>query len=193
MRTVHASKSAEPRPASQESFRLDALRTRVAFSVRHMTGRVHGAFMRLSGSVDYDARRPENTAVQVTIQSASVVTHSAARDARVRSSGFLDVRAFPEITFASTSARRCRRSLEVTGQLTIHGVSRPVTVTVGKMQKRSSECEPSEGRGSGISAVARARVRRTEFGVGPNSEHELVGLMIGDEVAIELDIELVRQ
>src|SRR6478736_362951 len=179
--------------APHGSFRLDTLRTRVAFSVRHLTGRVHGVFIRVAGVVNYDAQSPENVAVHATIQSSSVVTHSAARDARVRSSGFLDVRAFPEITFVSTSARRCRRSLEVTGQLTIHGVSRPVTVTVGKMQKRSSECEPSEGRGSGISAVARARVRRTEFGVGPNSEHELVGLMIGDEVAIELDIELVRQ
>jgi len=184
---------AHEQSATSSTFRLDALRTRVAFSVRHLTGRVHGAFMRLSGTVDYDARRPEITAIQVTIRSASVVTHSVARDARVRSSGFLDVRAFPEITFASTSARRVRRSLMVTGDLTIRGVSRLVTLTVSKIQKRGAESGAPEGRGAGMSAVARACIRRSEFGVGPNLVHELAGLVIGDEVAIEMDIELVRE
>lgn len=175
------------------SLRLDTLRTRVGFSVRHVTGRVHGAFIRVSGSVSYDARRPESTAARVTIQSSSVTTHNAARDARVRSPGFLNVRAFPEISFASTSARRCRRSLEVTGNLTIHGVTRPVTVTVGKMRKLAGVGATLNERGPRISAVARATVLRSAFGVGPNSESELGGLLLGDEISIELDIELVRE
>ena len=192
MNSAHASNWTS-QLASHETFRLDTLRTRVAFSVRHLTGRVHGAFTRLSGSIDYDAQKPENLVVRVTIQSSSVVTHNAARDARVRSSGFLDVRAFPEITFASTSARRCRRSLEVTGDLTIHGVSRPVTMMVGRTRRRGAAGGAPEGRGSGISAVARTSVLRSEFGVGPNSEFELGSLMIGDEIAIEMDLELVRE
>jgi len=193
MISVHPAMNPTPQLAAYGSFRLDTLRTRVAFSVRHLTGRVHGAFTRVTGSVNYDARSPENMAVCVTIQSASIVTHNAARDARVRSSGFLNVRAFPEIRFVSTSAQRCRRSLEVTGDLTIHGVSRPVTVTVGKMRRNAASGGAPEGRGSGISVVARAQVLRSEFGVGPNSELELGGLMIGDVIAVEMDVELVRE
>jgi len=192
MISAHPSINPTPQLETHGSFRIDTLRTRVAFSVRHLTGRVHGAFTRVKGLVTYDARRPENLAVRVTIQSASVVTHNAARDARLRSSGFLDVRAFPEISFVSSSARRCRRSLEVTGDLTIHGIARPVTLTVGKMRKAATGGAP-EGRGSGISVVARAQVLRSEFGVGPNSELELGGLMIGDVIAIEMDVELVRE
>jgi polyisoprenoid-binding protein YceI len=176
--------------APHGSFRLDTLRTRVAFSVRHLTGRVHGVFTRVAGEVDYDARCPENMAVRVTIQTSSVVTHSAARDARVRSTGFLDVRTFPEITFVSTSARRCRRSLEVTGKLTIHGVSRHVTVTVGRMRTVATTSGARGGRGPGLAVVAKAQLLRSEFGVGPNSEFDLGGLMIGDEIAIEMDVEL---
>jgi len=193
MISVQPSMNWTPQLASQGSFRLDTLRTRVAFSVRHLTGRVRGVFNRLSGVVQYDARKPENIAARVTIQASSVTTHSPARDARVRSAGFLNVRAFPEITFAATGARRSRRSLEVTGKLTIHGVSHPVTVTVGKMQRRAAENGAPAGSGSGISAVARARVLRSDFGVGPNSELEFGGLMIGDEITIEMDIELVPE
>jgi polyisoprenoid-binding protein YceI len=179
-----------PQLAPHGSFRLDTLRSRVAFSVRHVTGRVNGVFTRVAGVVDYDAQSPESVAVRVTIQTSSVVTHSATRDARVRSSGFLDVRAFPEITFVSTSAQRCRRSLEVTGNLTLHGVSRRVTVIVGKMRKIAASGGGREARGPGIAVVAKAQVLRSEFGVGPNSELELGGLMIGDQVTIEMDVEL---
>jgi polyisoprenoid-binding protein YceI len=182
-----------PQLPAHASFRLDTLRTRVAFSVRHLTGRVQGVFTRVAGSVNYDAQRPEDMAIRVTIQSASVVTHNAARDARMRSAGFLNVRAFPEISFVSCGAQRCRRSLEVTGELTIHGVTRPVTVTVGKLRRSAASGGVAEGRGSRITAAARAQVLRSEFGVGPTSELELGGLMIGDTIAIEMDVELVRE
>src|SRR6187431_3124064 len=156
MISVHPSTDRTLQPAPHGTFRLDTLRSRVAFSVRHMTGRVHGVFTRVAGVVDYDARHPESIAARVTIQSSSVVTHSAARDARVRSPGFLDVRAFPEITFVATGARRCRRSLEVLGNLTIHGVSRHVTVTVGKVRRIATTSKAREGRGPGIAVVAKA-------------------------------------
>jgi polyisoprenoid-binding protein YceI len=190
--SMQASPASTPQ-LTPHALRLDTLRTRLAFNVRHLMGRVRGVFTRVAGVVHYDPQKPENTAVRVTIQSSSVVTHNAARDARVRSSGFLNVRAFPEITFVSTTARRCRRRLEVTGDLTIHGISRPVTLTVSRLRKSAARSGAPEGRGSGISLVARARLNRSEFGVGPNSELELGGLMIGDEIAVEMDVELVRE
>lgn len=174
-------------------FRVDTLRTRVGFSVRHLTGRVQGAFTHVAGSVKYDARSPEAIVVCIAIQSASILTHNAARDARLRSPGFLNVRAFPEIGFAATGARRCRRSLEVTGDLTIRGVARPVTVTVGRVRRSAGDGADPAGRASGLSVVARAEVLRSEFGVAANAELELGGLMLGDVIAIEIDVELVQE
>jgi len=171
------------------TYALDTLRTRVSFSVRHVAGRVRGVFTRALGIVDYDPKHPEASAVHVIIQASSVTTHDETRDVRLRSSGFLDCRAFPQIGFVSTSFRRTGRKLEVTGELTLHGVTRPVTVSVGRMRSHTAPA----GFVSHISAQARALLRRSEFGVGPSSEHELGGLLIGDEVAIELDLELVRR
>ncbi len=177
------------RRGGEASFLLDTLRTRVSFSVRHLTGRVRGVFTRAVGVVDFDPRRPEATAVHVNILSSSVTTHDETRDLRLRSSGFLDCRTFPQIDFVSTFARRTGRKLDVTGELTLHGVTRSVTVSVGRMRFHAA---PS-GAVSSISAQARALLQRSDFGVGPNSEHELGGLLIGDEVAIDLDLELVRR
>ncbi|HET7539559.1 MAG TPA: YceI family protein [Polyangiaceae bacterium] len=171
------------------TFLLDTLRTRVSFSVRHVTGRVHGVFTRAVGVVDYDPSRADATTVHVTIQSSSVVTHDETRDARLRSCGFLDCRAFPQIEFVSTSVRRSGRKLDVSGELTLHGVTRPVTVSVGRIHSDAAPGEPV----SRISAPVRAVLHRSEFGVGPSSELELGGLLIGDDVAIEIDLELVRK
>jgi len=170
------------------TYLIDTLRSRVGFSVRHLTGRVRGAFGHVSGIVIHDSQRPEATSVRITIQSASVTTHSIPRDVRLRSAGFLDVRAFPEITFVSTVARRLGRKLEVIGELTLHGVSRPVTVNVG----RTRTSPVAMGRDSSIGASARALVPRLEFGVGPSSELAIGGLLIGDEVAVEIDLEFLH-
>jgi polyisoprenoid-binding protein YceI len=147
--------SAAPR-AGGGMYLLDARRSLVGLSVRHLTGRVHGTFLRVSGAVSYDPRRPETTAVRVVIRTASVVTHNPARDARLRSHEFFDARRFPEIAFVSTSARRAGRRLEVTGDLTIRGITCPVTLTVSKL--RTSGARPA--RATEINAVMRAVLRR---------------------------------
>ncbi|HEX5100131.1 MAG TPA: YceI family protein [Polyangiaceae bacterium] len=165
-------------------FRLDSRRSLVGFSVRHLTGRVHGTFMRVSGAVSYDPRRPDTTTVRVVIRAASVVTHNPTRDARLRSPEFFDARRFPEITFVSTSARRAGRRLEVTGDLTIRGVTCPVALTVGKLRT-------SGARATEINAVMHAVLRRSDFGVGPSSVLEGSGLLIGDEITVDIDLELV--
>jgi polyisoprenoid-binding protein YceI len=168
------------------TYRLDTLRSHVAFSVRHVGGRVHGSFTRVAGEVSFDPTHPEATAVRVTIQSASVATHHELRDARLRSAGFLDARTFPEITFVSTAARRSGRQLMLTGELAIRGVGRPVTVTVGRVRTRDGQ----GGRGTRIAAVARAQLRRSDFGVGPSTALDGGGLLIGDEIAVDMDLEL---
>lgn len=169
-------------------YQLDSRRSLVGFSVRHLTGRVHGTFTRVSGEVSYDPGRPETTAARVVIRTASVVTHNPTRDARLRSSEFFDARRFPEITFVATSARRARRRLEVTGELTIRGVTRPVSLTVGKLRASGA----GRSRATELNAVMHATLRRSDFGVGPRSALEGSGLLIGDEITVDIDLELVR-
>jgi polyisoprenoid-binding protein YceI len=167
-------------------FLVDSVRSRVGFSVRHVAGRVHGAFSHASGVIHYDPRKPEATAARVSIQASSVLTHNDVRDLRLRSSGFLDVRSFPEITFVSTAARRVGHKLEVTGELTLRGVSRPVTLTVGRLRKTATAAAALVR----VSALVRGTLRRLDFGVGPSSELELGGLLIGDEIAVDIELEL---
>jgi polyisoprenoid-binding protein YceI len=170
-------------------FLVDSLRSRVGFSVRHVTGRVQGAFSQVSGVIHHDPSKPEATAARVSIQASSVLTHNDVRDLRLRSSGFLDVRTFPEITFVSTAARRVGHKLEVTGELTLRGVSRPVTLTVARLRKTGTAAAALVR----VSALVRGTFRRLDFGVGPSSELELGGLLIGDEIAVEIELEIARK
>jgi polyisoprenoid-binding protein YceI len=171
-------------------YRVDTLRSRVGFSVRHALGRVQGVFTRVVGVVTFDPRKLDAVTARVTIQAASVMTHDTIRDSRLRSAGFLDARSFPQITFVSTGAQRSGGTLEVTGELTIHGITHPATVAVDRLRTTGARKEKElEAR---ISARARARLRRLDFGVGPSSTVELGGLLIGDEVDIEMDLDLAR-
>lgn len=184
--SISVEDQAAPR-ASSSTYRLDARRSLVRFSVRHLTGRVHGTFMRATGTVTYDPKRPEATAVRVTIQAGSVMTHNPARDSRLRSHGFLDARKYPAISFVAGSAQRAGRKLEVTGELTMRGVTCPVTVTVGRVRAGGGRDQRTEE----LNAVARAVLRRSDFGVGPSGALE-GGVLIGDEIAVDIDVELVR-
>lgn len=144
--------------------------------------------MRVAGTVQYDSRRPQLTVVRVVICTDSIVTHNRTRDARLRSHGFFDVRRFPHISFASTSVRRAGRRLEVTGDLVIHGIARSITLTVGSVHV--SDARDTQARD--MNAVARAVLSRSDFGVGPSSVLDGGGPLIGDEIAIEMDLVLVR-
>jgi polyisoprenoid-binding protein YceI len=179
-----------PSTSAAGTFALDASHSHVGFAVRHMMiSNVRGEFQKLAGTVSYDPARPEATAVDVKIEVASVNTRDEKRDAHLKSADFFDAENFPYLTFTSKSARRRKDGLELTGELTIHGTTREVTLAVEDITPEHAD--PWGNRRVGASA--RTKIRRSDFGMQRNAALEAGGVLVGDEVSIELEVELIRQ
>jgi polyisoprenoid-binding protein YceI len=169
---------------------LDASHSQVGFSVRHMMiTNVRGEFGQVAGQVSYDPRRPEQSQVSVTIDVASINTRDDKRDAHLRSADFFDVANHPRMTFVSKAARPVDGGLELVGDLTIAGTTREVTLAIEDITPEHTD--PWGGQRMG--ATARTRIRRSDFGMRWNAALEAGGVLVGDEVKIEIEAELVRQ
>jgi polyisoprenoid-binding protein YceI len=172
------------------TFVLDAAHSHVGFAVRHlMISNVRGEFTKLEGSVSYDPSHPEATAVSVKIDAASISTREEQRDQHLKSADFLDADAYPHLTFVSKSAKQSRNGLDLEGSLTIHGTTRDVTLHVDDITPEHAD--PYGNRR--IGASARTKIRRSDFGMRWNAALEAGGVLVGDEVSIELEVELIRQ
>jgi|SRR4051794_33194340 polyisoprenoid-binding protein YceI len=172
------------------TFAIDASHSHVGFAVRHMmVSNVRGEFTKLAGTVSYDPAQPEATRVDVKIDVASLNTREEKRDAHLRSGDFFDAENFPHITFVSKSARRRDDGLEVVGDLTIHGTAREVKLAVDDIT--AEHTDPWGGKR--IGASARTKIRRSDFGMRWNAALEAGGVLVGDEISIELEVELIRQ
>ncbi|HTQ02325.1 MAG TPA: YceI family protein [Polyangiaceae bacterium] len=172
------------------TFDLDASHSHVGFAVRHMmVSNVRGEFTKLAGTVSYDPAAPENTAIDVKIDVASVNTREEKRDGHLRSADFFDAEQYPHITFVSKQTRRKSGGLEVKGDLTIHGTTREVTLAVEDITPEHADPWGKQRMG----ASARTKIRRSDFGMRWNAALEAGGVLVGDEVSIELEVELVRR
>lgn len=179
-----------PAQKAAGTFTLDASHSHVGFAVRHMmVSNVRGEFTKLAGSVSYDPDKPEATRVDVKIDVASLNTREEKRDAHLRSGDFFDAENFPHITFVSKSVRRRDAGLEVTGDLTIHGTTREVKLAVDDVTAEHADPWGQKR----IGASARTKIRRSDFGMRWNAALEAGGVLVGDEVSIELEVELIRQ
>ena len=179
----------ETRPTAG-TFTLDAAHSHVGFAVRHMmVSNVSGEFTKLAGTVKYDPSNPEATRVEVQIDVASINTREEKRDAHLRSGDFFDAEAFPHITFVSKQARERGDGLELLGDLTIHGTTREVKLAVEDITPEHADPWGKQRMG----ASARTKIRRSDFGMRWNAALEAGGVLVGDEVSIELEVELIRQ
>ncbi|WP_437736147.1 YceI family protein [Sorangium sp. So ce1335] len=177
-------------PSQAARWTIDKAHSGVSFSVRHMMiSNVRGEFEGVAGEVTYDPRRPEASQVSAAIDAASIRTRNDERDAHLRSADFLDAERYPTITFVATSVRRRGDGLDVVGDLTIRGVSREVTLAVSELS--GEHTDPYGGRRLG--ATATTKIRRSDFGMSFNAILETGGVLVGDEIAITLDIQLVKQ
>jgi polyisoprenoid-binding protein YceI len=169
---------------------VDPAHTTVGFSVRHlMITNVRGTFEKVGGTVRYDPARPEAARVEITIAADSVDTREPQRDAHLRSADFFDAATHPSITFRSTRVRRGEACpLEITGDLTIRGTTREVTLAVAEVTGEQRDFQGKRRFG----ASAAARVRRSDFGMTYNKLLEAGGVGIGDEVTLSLDVSLVN-
>lgn len=180
--------TASLRPARADEFAIDNSHTSVIFGVSHLGYSItYGRFNKLSGTFTLDAKGPEASTFQVAIDAASIDTNDAKRDEHLTGPDFFNAGEFPVITFKSTKVAPRKTdtgiTLEVTGDLTMHGVTKPVTLELQKL---------GEGPGPGgndfrTGFSGQAKLKRSDFGmtnmVGP----------VGDEVAITISIEGIRK
>ena len=182
-----------PAPASDSvpatRWTLDPAHTNVLFTVRHMMiSNVRGEFGKVTGEVAFDPSRPEQARLTATIDVASINTREEKRDAHLRSPDFLDVEKYPTIAFASKAVRRHGDGYEVTGDLTIHGTTREIALTVEDV---TAEHKDPWGN-TRVGASARTKIKRSDFGMQWNAALELGGVLVGDEVSIHIDAELIK-
>jgi len=176
---------------SQVTYQIDPAHSAAHFSVRHMMiSNVRGDFTKLSGTVLLDAGTPANSAVEALIEAASIDTREAQRDAHLKSADFFEVEKYREIAFRSKAvAPAGDGELRVTGDLTIHGVTREVTLQV---EGPTPEVKDPWGN-LRIGATATTRINRKDFGLGFNVALEAGGVLVGEEIRISIDIEAIRQ
>ncbi len=171
------------------TYEIDSAHSSVHFSVRHlMVSNVRGEFSKVSGTVKFDPDNPDASTVEATIDATTISTRDPERDAHLKSPDFLDVERFPTITFRSKRVETSPGGGKVTGDLTIHGVTREITLDV---EGPAPEITDPWGK-KRIGASATTKLSRKEFGLTWNAALETGGVMIGDEVKIEIDVEIVR-
>jgi polyisoprenoid-binding protein YceI len=169
--------------AQATSWIIDPNHSSVGFSIRHLFSKVPGAFDKFSGTIDYDPANPTAASVKVEIDPASIDTKTQKRDDHLRSPDFFDVAKFPAMTFQSTKVTKGEgNALAVEGNLTMHGVTKPVTLAVTFLG-----AGPAMG-GQRAGFEATTKIDRKDFGIIWNKTLDS-GTLLGDDVDIAIGIE----
>lgn len=175
--------------ALAQSYTIDGAHSKAQFSVRHMmVSNVRGEFTKMKGTIDYDEKNPAAIRIEATIDAASINTGEPKRDEHLKSPDFFDVAKYPAITFRSRSARKTAGGLAVTGDLTIHGVTKEVVLQVEGPSPEVRDPWGNLRRG----ATAATKINRKDFGLTWNAALETGGVVVGEEVAITIDVEAMR-
>lgn len=167
------------------------MHTAAQFSVRHLTiSTVRGAFSKVTGTVQFDDQDVSKSSVDVTIDVSTVDTRELARDKDLRSEKFFDVEHFPTMTFNSTKVEQAGAGkLKVTGNLTIRGVTKEVVLDVDG--PTAAIKDPYGNQRAAVNATT--KINRQDFGVKWNSTIDGGGVVVGDEVNITIDAEMIKQ
>jgi polyisoprenoid-binding protein YceI len=169
---------------------LDASHSHAGFSVRHlMISNVRGEFTELTSELQFDPENIQDASVHVAIKAASINTRDANRDGHLRSADFFDVELYPEILFQSSNwESKSNGELLVMGDLTIHGKTRPVLLTV-----ESTPIMKDPWGGTRVGFSGKTKINRKDFGLTWNAALETGGFVVGDEITITLEAEFVKQ
>lgn len=170
-------------PAAAQTYQIDPVHTSLVFRVKHMnTAYVYGMFRDVKGTVTVHEANPAQSSITIEVDANSVYTANEQRDNHLRSPDFFNTRQFPTITFRSTEVRRVNaNTVQVKGNLTIRGVTRPITTSVTLTGKGKNQ----QGRDI-IGFETTFTIRRSEFGI----RYGLPGL--GDDVRVTLSVEAAR-
>jgi polyisoprenoid-binding protein YceI len=176
--------------ATVTAWKIDPAHSVAEFKVKHMMiANVKGKFSGISGTLHLDEADPARSTVGASIPLDTVFTGDAQRDAHRKSPDFFHVEKHPEMTFKSTKIEVKRPGeLAVTGDLTIHGVTKPVTFAVEGPTPPGKD--PWGNTRIGLEATG--KINRKDFGLGWNAALETGGVLVGEEVAITLDVEFIK-
>ena len=173
---------------AQETWTVDKGHSTANFKIRHFTANVVGGFNDFDGTITLDRANPAKSSVEFTIQAASIDTNSENRDKHLRSADFFDVEKFPTITFKSTAvAAKGKDAFDVTGDLTLHGVTKRVTlpVTFGGFMKTS--------RGEKAGFEVETTLNRKDYGIVWNRALDEGGFMLSDDVKVTINLEMNKK
>jgi polyisoprenoid-binding protein YceI len=175
-------------PVVAETFVIDRNHSDASFQVRHFVSNVRGAFTDFQGTIEGDPARPEAATVEFTVKTASIDTNQENRDKHLRSADFFDAEKFPEITFKSTKIKALgKNKYEVAGNLSMHGVTKPVTLHVTSMGSVGA------GKDEKFGFEATTTLNRKDFGIVWNKALDNGGYMLGDDVTVTVNIEAARK
>ncbi len=170
------------------TWKLDPVHTDISFTVRHMmVSKVRGKFTQFEGTI-ITAENPEDSSVEVSVQMNSIDTGTPDRDNHLRSQDFFEAEKFPTMTFKSTALRQAGSDFELDGDLTIHGVTKPITL---HFEVNGFTKDPYGGTRAGFSASG--EINRKDFGITISMPMDGGGVVVGDKVAIHLEVEAILE
>ncbi len=171
-------------------YEIDPAHSSLQFSVRHlMMSNVRGAFSGVHGVLNYDPQNPSASTVEASVDVNTVNTHDAQRDAHLKTPEFFDTAEFPTITFRSTKVeKKGDGEFQVTGDLTLHGVTKPVTLNVEEVSEEGKDLWGN----TRIGASAKTKIKRSDFGLTWNAALEAGGVVVGDDVKLDFELEFVK-
>ena len=177
-------------PGTITTWKLDPAHSVAEFKVKHMMiSNVKGSFSGLSGSLQLDESDYTHSKIEASVPVASLSTGDAQRDGHVKSADFLDAEKYPAITFKSTNIdSEGGADYSVTGELTLHGVTKSVTFAVEGVSEPTKD--PWGNHRIGLSATT--KIKRKDFGLIWNSALETGGVLVGEEVTINLEVQFIE-
>lgn len=177
-------------PAQASTWNFDSDHSNVGFSVKHaMISNVHGSFRKASGTLELDDKDISKSKVDIEIVIDSIDTRNDKRDAHLKSPDFFNAAKFPTMTFKSTKVKKSGKGLEVDGLLTMHGVSKNVVL---KVEGPTPAIKDPFGM-MRSAASATAKINRKDFGLTWSQALEAGGVLVGDEISIQIDAEFVKK
>lgn len=175
-------------PLRAESYKIDPSHSEVGFTIRHMVSNVRGRFNDFAGTVDMDPKAPQKGSVEFSVKTTSIDTGNADRDKHLRTADFFDAEKYPEITFKSDSVKATgKNTYNVTGTLTMHGVSKKVTLPV---TFNGEGKDPWGNTRAGFETST--KLDRKEYGIVWNKAIDNGGVLLGDDVNVSINLETVK-
>jgi polyisoprenoid-binding protein YceI len=169
-------------------YKIDASHSSVGFGIRHLVGKVKGQFKEFEGTFSFDAKKPAAATGKFVVKTASISTENEKRDEHLKNEDFFDVKKHPEMTLDKIKlAPKGKDKYKMTGELALHGVTKPVTFDLAY---NGSAKDPWGNTRAGFTATG--KINRKDFGISWNKALDAGGVMLGEDVEIELQIEAIE-